>query len=95
MSWTNDVPHYQKLLTSDRPTDKAKAHFILASSKSGQAHFALGRLPAGSNQFPDEQRAAWLLASAVSNIASGLEQLSSGLRATYMLLEEVNRKLPK
>ncbi len=95
MSSRDNIPHYQRLLTSDRPTDNAKGKFILAWSHAGEANRLLGRLPPGSNQLDDKQRGAWLLASAVSDMAKGLEHLSSGLRATYLLLEEVNRKLPK
>ena len=95
MSSRADIPRYQRLLSSDRPTDIAKGNFILAWSNAGQANRLLGRLPQGSSQLDDTHRGAWLLASAVAEIAKGLEHLSSGVRATYALLEEVNRKLPK
>jgi hypothetical protein len=35
------------------------------------------------------------LARAVDYLAWGLRELTVGLRATYMLLDEVNKKLPK
>lgn len=92
---TADVPLYQRLMTSDRPTDQAKGYFIIAKSQAWDASSHLGRLGRGGTQLDDRQRGEWLLALSVKDIAKGLEHLSSGLRATYMLLEEVNKKLPK
>jgi hypothetical protein len=35
------------------------------------------------------------LAQAIANLAYGLQHLTTGLRATYIKLEEVERKLPQ
>lgn len=90
-----DVPLYQRLMTSDRPTDQAKGYFIIAKTQAWEASSLFGRLGRGGTQLDDRQRGDWQLALAVKDIARGLELLSAGLRATYVLLEEVNRKLPK
>ncbi len=65
-----------------KPTEMAEYNF-----KSAQSSFTRGVLNAGSNLTAMDTFAG------LQHIADGLVNLSIGLRATYMLLEEVNRKL--
>ena len=65
-----------------RPTDYAKVH--LNSAKT----FADRMVSAKSD---NEYREA--AGSAVSVLAYALEELSTGLRATYMMLEQIDKKL--
>jgi hypothetical protein len=84
---------------SDRPTDNAKERFGRASSKASEASRLFSYLKMGADnklvQQTDKERAQVLLADSVHYLAWGMRDLSAGLRATYMLLEEINRKLPK
>jgi hypothetical protein len=82
---------------TDRPTDKAKDHFAYASQRAYEANRHFSTLQRGNNPPPpdDRQRGEMALANAVYYIAWGLKDLSAGLRATHILLDEVNRKLPK
>jgi hypothetical protein len=67
---------------SDRPTDKAIQEF----DKAGKAaHLAVVL----KDSHPE------YLAHAVHYLANGLTDLATGLRATYMLLEEVRDQLKR
>lgn len=61
-----------------RPTQIASGHFQRAMQQSYEAA-----------EFKDIAR----LAGAVNALASGLDNMNTGLRATYMLLEEVKELL--
>jgi len=82
---------------TDRPTDNAKAHFAHASQRASEAERLISILQRGNNPPPldDRQRGEVALANAIYYIAWGLKDLSTGLRATYVLLEEVSKRLPK
>jgi hypothetical protein len=85
---------------TDRPTDRANENFALAADYASKAEHFMSLLHAASpggklQQHSDRDRGEMVLAAAVGEIAKGLKQLSRGVRATYMLLEEINRKLPK
>jgi len=82
---------------SDRPTDKAKEHFGYALNRAYDAKNKFSTLKGGNKPIPadDHQLAEISLATAIQYLAWGLTDLSAGLRATYMLLDEVNSKLPK
>jgi hypothetical protein len=83
---------------SDRPTDRAIEYFTEAGQRAGEAgrNFSTLSMQGGQlRQADDHQRAEMALARSVETIAWGLRHLSIGLRATYILLDEVNRKLPK
>lgn len=68
-----------------RPTEEAATFFGQATSSA---------FSAGS--FADKNdRAAQFEAKALNQIANGLEALSRGIRATYILLEEVKRLLER
>jgi hypothetical protein len=81
-----------------KPTDSAKSHFESAERKADRAIDLLGRLSVVNGrvvQLDKREEGHFHLASAVRSLAKGLEHLTVGLRATYILLDEVNRKLPK
>ena len=82
---------------ADRPTDKAKDHFSYASQRAYEANRQFSTLQRGNNPPPPDSRQLGeiALATAVQYMAWGLKDLSAGLRATYILLDEVNKKLPK
>jgi hypothetical protein len=67
-----------------KPTDYAKVH--LQSAK----HFATRVLSAKTDQ---EYRAA--VGASVDVFAFALEEMATAMRATYILLEQINQKLDK
>ena len=78
-----------------RPTDSAKAKFTEADMHIAQAGVKLKAVnaPAGFDETRhlaelDMWRGLWLM-------NQGLIDLATGLRATYMLLEDVKASLPK
>ena len=66
---------------AERPTDSARAWFGTAADLSKKAAIHTGDV------------ANTELALAVNHMALGLADLSQGLRATYILLEEVQRSV--
>jgi len=64
-----------------RPTEQAEFYFVDASLIAGQV---LNR--------DDAPQYARDLALAISSVAAGLKQLSIGLRATYLLLEQARER---
>ena len=85
---------------TDRPTDKAREHFGFATNKADEAHrrFSTLKFDKVANKVidaDDHQLGEIALARAVGYLAWGLRDLSAGLRATYILLDEINKKLPK
>lgn len=85
---------------SDKPTDRAREHFGSATQKAYEAQrlYATLKLDKATNKVidaDDRQRGDMALARAVHDLAWGLRDLSVGLRATYILLDEVNKKLVK
>jgi hypothetical protein len=67
-----------------RPTDDAKDFFLAAESNANSAIIRLGAFPATTEQLIQKE-----LLQAIWSLAVGSEHLSVGLRATYILLEEV------
>lgn len=65
-----------------RPTEIAESHFRSSWIGAGRL---LSKLPADSPLMP--------MAGVLYNMGQGLEQLSVGLRATYIELEEIKRIL--
>ena len=83
---------------TDRPTDMAREHFGRASQRASEAnrHFSTLTLQGNKLSTPDDRQLGEIaLSSAVEQLAWGLRNLSAGPRATYILLDEVNKKLPK
>jgi hypothetical protein len=82
-----------------KPTDLATSHFDSAARRASEAEGLLGTLkPDGKGgviQLDKREHGQFLLAAAVREMAAGLKHLTVGLRATYIFLEEINRKLPK
>jgi len=75
-----------------KPTNEAQARFSTASQNAEKAanFMRTQEILTKIDRSGDVQ-----LANAVASMASGLSHLSTGLRATYLLLEEINRKLHK
>lgn len=67
-----------------RPTENATFKFNKAYSFADKAG-AYYQVTRGG----DEEKGNQYLASAIRELASGLEHLSTALRATYILLEEI------
>jgi hypothetical protein len=65
-----------------RPTEEAERYFIQAQNATTRGILNAKNDPTAVDTF-----------AALSNLAQGLANLAVGVRATYMLLEEVNRKL--
>jgi len=72
-------------MSEGRPTEQAKGNFGLASV---QANF--GIVAADKEVFANEYKQR--MAMSMKGIADGLENLAIGLRATYMLLEKIERQ---
>jgi|GEM_PF-3085559 hypothetical protein len=70
-----------------RPTQRAWQHFFQAEDLAGAA----------ARKDPDKDGSVknilYYMALSLANIAIGLKELSVGLRATYILLDKVNKKL--
>lgn len=71
-----------------RPTEDAIHWFQAANRNANSAIIRLGAFPA-----TDEQLVQKELLQAIWSMAIGLEHLSVGLRATYILLEEVKGRI--
>jgi hypothetical protein len=72
-----------------RPTQLAWQHFFRAEDLAGAA----------ARKDPEKDGSVknilYYMALSLANIAMGLKDLSVGLRATYILLDQVNKKLGK
>ena len=76
-----------------RPTDLAKTNFQFAEISANDAvNNAVGDITARHGKYTDYELN---MAKAIRSMCTALGQLSTGLRATYMLLEEVNGKLDR
>ena len=76
-----------------RPTESAKTHFDYAVRTAKAAAVTLGKNDLIS---PNEmQLGNYNHVAAVAHMAKGLSDLSVGLRATYILLEEVKNLLER
>jgi hypothetical protein len=73
-----------------RPTEEAKFQFAQVEKWASKAQSSYGQPGAKS---PDTIRANREAMRALIAMAWGLSHLSDGLRATYILLEQVNSKL--
>ncbi|HEY2865871.1 MAG TPA: hypothetical protein VGJ02_02150 [Pyrinomonadaceae bacterium] len=75
--------------SGSRPTQRAWQHFFQAEDLAGAA----------ARKDPEKDGSVknilYYMALSLANIAIGLKNLSVGLRATYILLEQVNKKLGK
>ena len=70
-----------------RPTDSARGSFGRAKMNARMAHRESTQLKGAEQMYRSH------LAVSVYDLAEGLESLTTGLRATYILLEEVKRLL--
>ena len=67
-----------------KPTEEARIHFGIAKTHSREAHVIAAK---EKDMFKANS------AVALFEIADGLENLTTGIRATYILLEEVKNLL--
>ena len=67
-----------------RPTEDARYFFLSAERNANSAIIRLGAFPATNDLLVQKESL-----QAIWSLAVGLEHLSVGLRATYILLEEV------
>ena len=74
-------------MAEQRPTDQAKSSFGRAKSHGRLAHIE------GSKNVGSDAMYKSHMALTVHDLAEGMEALTTGLRATYLLLEEVKRTL--
>ena len=79
-----------------RPTEIAEDAFASAGLAAAEAvNFYAAAYNLTQNKFTDPRFEADLgLAKAIVAMSLGLKELSIGVRATYILLEEVKRSLP-
>lgn len=77
---------------AERPTERAKKNFGYAGGSANQASHQIKRAGPLSNDALDRLY-EYNLAEAVSYLAQGSMAMADGLRATYVLLEEVRRLL--
>jgi hypothetical protein len=69
---------------ADRPTEKANMSFEFA--KNSANNFKLNKTIPADQQF---------MFTCLAKLAEGLQQMNTGLRATYILLEEVKAQLDR
>jgi len=90
LTQSTTLAFHQEIIMA-RPTESAKAHFATALSAAQNAAQYLNKEPGAA---VDLQRGSYDQAVALAHLARGLSDLATGLRATYMLLEEVKAALP-
>ena len=73
----------------NRPTQKAWQSFFRAEELASAA------ARANPDKDGSVKNIVWYIALSLGSIAVGLKDLSVGLRATYILLDKVNKKLGK
>lgn len=76
-------------MSEKKPTESARMHFDIAKSHSRMA----GQL--GAKDKGDDGMYKSHAAISIYELSDGLADLTSGLRATYLLLEEVKRMLER
>ena len=74
-------------MAEPRPTESARSSFGRAKTNSRMAHTESTKLKGAEQMYRSH------LAISVHDFAEGLESLTTGIRATYILLEEVKRLL--
>ena len=72
---------------SEKPTDKARSQFGMAQSQAKHAHMISMKKKDESGRYDSH------VAVSLFDIAAGLEAVATGMRATYILLEEIKRAL--
>jgi hypothetical protein len=77
-------------MASIRPTDLAKNHFNEARRAGERANRAIREVSPGGSLNKQEAAIADI-ARGVEELGWGLYRLAEGIRATYILLEEVRR----
>jgi hypothetical protein len=80
-----------------RPTELAEMNFEAAEKEADEAvNFYAAAYNVTQNKFSDPRFEADLaMAKAIRSMALAMRQLSVGVRATYILLEDVKRSRPR
>ena len=74
---------------ADRPTDQARVYFGMAQTSTKLAHQI-----SMQDKSLEGMYKSYVVVS-INDLASGLSELATGIRATYILLEEVKRLLER
>lgn len=74
-------------MSEKRPTESAKMHFGIAQTHTRMAHQIAAKDKGDDGMYKSN------VAVAIYELADGLNDLTTGIRATYILLEEVKRLL--
>ena len=74
-------------MADQRPTDIAKSSFGRVKTHSKMAHSEAVKLKGSDSMYRSH------IAISINELGEGLEALTVGLRATYLLLDEVKRML--
>jgi hypothetical protein len=81
------IPVIGGTMAEAKPSEKARSSFDRAKTHARMAHSESTSLKGAEQMFRSH------LAVSVYELAEGLESLTVGVRATYILLEEVKRML--
>jgi hypothetical protein len=79
-----------EVIPPGRPTERAKELFDIADKSASVACNLFFKNAPSQN---DLKTGHYYESAAIVNLAQGLGNLAAGLRATYMLLEEVKKQL--
>ena len=74
-------------MSEKRPSESAKMHFGIAQTHSRMAHQIAAKDKGDDGMYKSN------VAVAIYELADGLNDLTTGIRATFILLEEVKRLL--
>ena len=74
-------------MSEQKPTESAKIHFGMAQTHSRLAHQISSKEAGNEAMFKSHT------VIAINELADGLSDLTTGLRATYLLLDEVKQLL--
>jgi len=76
-------------MSEKKPTESARVHFGIAQTHSRMAHQISAKNSDNEGMYKSH------VAIAINELADGLNDLTTGIRATYILLEEVKRLLER
>ena len=76
-------------MSDKKPTESARAHFGIAKTHSQMAH------QVAAKHKGDDGMQQSHMAIAVYELADGMADLATGIRATYLLLDEVKNLLQR
>lgn len=76
-------------MSEKKPTESARVHFGIAQTHSRMAHQIAAKDKGDEGMYRSN------ISVAIYELADGLNDLTTGIRATYILLEEVKRLLER